>query len=110
MESVTEAEGNRLGVVTWGQRIASGAGWRSVSTNVDLIVDDAIGDPAGGSLMGHVTFNPPGHPGGIAILAAGGSGLTVDDGRAISFRSLAYRQLPASAPPGTNLFCRDPPS
>ena len=107
LESVTEADGNRLRVVTWGQRYAPGPGWRSVSMNVGLIVDGAVGDPAAGSTMGRVTFNPPGHPGGVAILTAGGSGLTVDDGGGVSFRSLAYRQLPARAPAGTNLFCSD---
>ena len=107
MESVTEAEGNRLRVVTWGQRTGPGQGWRSVSMSVGLIVDGAVGDPAGGSAMGKVVFNPPGHPGGVAIMTPGGTGLTVDGGGGVSFRAMPYRQLPGGASAGTNLFCSD---
>ena len=107
MESVTEADGNRLRIVTWGQRTGPGPGWRSASMSVGLVVDGAIGDPASGSTMGRVTFNPPGHPGGIAITTASGSALTVDDGGGVSFRAYAYRQLPGDAPAGANFFCSD---
>ena len=75
--------------------------------SVGLIVDGPVGDPAGGSAMGKVVFNPPGHPGGVAIMTPGGAGLTVDGGGGVSFRAVRYRQLPAGAPAGTSLFCSD---
>ncbi len=107
LESVTEAEGNRLRVVTWGQRSGPGQGWRYVSLNVGLIVDGDIGDAKAGSMMGRVTFNPPGHPGGVAIMTRGGTGLTIDEAGGVSFRSLPYRQLPKSAAAGESFFCSD---
>ena len=107
LEAMTEAEGNRLRMVTWGQRNGTAPGWRAVTMNVGLIVDGTVGNPATGSSMGKVSFNPPGHPGGISLLTADGSGLTVDDGGGVSFNARVLRMLPKNAAPGVNFFCSD---
>ncbi len=107
LESTTEAEGNRLRMVTWGQRGSAQPGWRGVTMNVGLIVDGTAGDPATGSTMGRVSFNPPGHPGGVSLLTADGSGLTVENGGGVSFSARAFRMLPKTAAPGVNFFCSD---
>ncbi len=107
LESMTEAEGNRLRMVVWGQRNDAEQGWRSVTMNVGLIVDGAVGNPAAGSPMGKVSFNPPGHPGGISLLTADGSGLTVENGGGVSFSTRSFRMLPRNAAGGTNFFCSD---
>ena len=107
LEAVTEAEGNRLRMVTWGQRADAQQGWRGVTMNVGLIVDGAVGNPTTGSTMGKVSFNQPGHLGGVSLLSADGSGLTVDDGGGVSFSPRSFRMLPKHAAPGVNFFCND---
>ncbi len=107
LEAMTEAEGNRLRLVIWGQRTDTEQGWRGVTMNVGLIVDGTAGNPATGSMMGKVSFNPPGHPGGVSLLSADGSGLTVENGGGVSFSARAFRMLPKNAAPGVNFFCSD---